>query len=292
MFRRKDGILVPDVDPLFRIIPLIMKERSDAQVYYTYDIPITAIEEYIDKKREEGVNTSYLHVIYAAMIRTVAKREKLNRFVMSGRVYKRNDIIFTMTAKKSLSDDAPETNLKIKFRGNETVDEVRDILNKEIDNFKTKDDLNKQDRFIELLTNMPFWVFRLGVNILKKMDKWNILPQKVLDLSPFHATGYITNVGSIGLDSIYHHIYNFGTVGIFIAMGKKRKTYIYEDEMLKEEKAISFSFVLDERICDGYYFANSIRVFNKYLKNPYLLDEVEDLSEDVEEIIEQVAPKD
>ena len=72
-------------------------------------------------------------------------------------------------------------------------------------------------------------------------------------------------------------------------MGKRKKTYIYEDENLKEERAISFSFVLDERICDGYYFANSVRLFNRYLKNPELLDIKEDL-EDVEDIVEQVAP--
>ena len=291
MFRRKDGVLVPDIDPLFKIIPLIMKERSDAQVYYTYDIPIKEMEEYIDKKKEEGITVSYLHIIYTAIIRTLAKREKLNRFVMSGRVYKRNDIILNMVAKKSLSDDAPETNIKIKFKGDETIEEVRDMLNKEIEHFKTQDDLNKTDRLIEFLVDLPFWIFKLGVNFLMKLDEWNLLPKAIIEISPFHSTGFITNVGSIGIDSIYHHIYNFGTVGIFLAMGKKKKTYIYENEELKEEKVISFSFVLDERICDGYYFANSVRIFNKYLKNPYLLDEKEDLSEDVVDILEQVAPE-
>lgn len=292
MFRRKDGVLVPDVDPLFRIIPIIMKERSDAQIFYTYDIPITNIEAYIERKKAEGINVSYLHIVYAAMVRTIAKREKLNRFVMSGRVYKRNDIILTMTAKKSLSDEAPETNLKIKFRGDETVEEVREVLNKEIESFKVKDDINNQDRFVEMVANMPFWLFKLGVKTLMKMDKWNILPKSIIELSPFHSSGFITNVGSIGIDSIYHHIYNFGTVGIFVAMGKKKKTYIFDDNELKEEKAISFSFVLDERICDGYYFASSIRVFNKYLKNPDLLDVKEDFKEEVEDLLEQVAPED
>ena len=291
MFRRKDGTLVPNVDPLFRIIPIIMKERSDAQIFYSYDIPIKALEEYIEEKRKENINISYLHIVYAAIIRTIAKREKLNRFVMNGRVYKRNDIILTMTAKKSLSDDAPETNLKIKFKGNETVEEVKDLLNKEIENFKVKDNLNEQDKFVDIVGGLPFWLFKLGVNTLMRMDKWNMLPKPILDLSPFHSSAYVTNVGSIGVDSIYHHIYNFGTVGIFLAMGKKKKTLIYEDDVLKEEKAISFSFVLDERICDGYYFANSIRMFNKYLKNPHLLDKNEDIEENVEDILEQVAPK-
>lgn len=289
MFKRKDGVLVHEVDPLFRVIPLIMKERSDAQVFYNYDVPIASIEEYIEKQREKGVRISYLHVVYAAMVRTIAKREKLNRFIMSGRVYKRNDIILTMMAKKSLSDDAPETSLKIKFEGNETIEEVKKILDREIDNFKVKEESNEQDKFVSMAAGIPFWLFKIGVNTLIRLDKWNLLPQSIIDFSPFHSSGFITNVGSIGLDSIFHHIYNFGTVGIFVAMGKRKKTYIYEDENLKEERAISFSFVLDERICDGYYFANSVRLFNRYLKNPELLDVKEDL-EDVEDIVEQVAP--
>ena len=292
MFRRKDGVLVPDVDPLFKIVPLIMKERSDAQVYYSYDIPISNMETYIDEKRKQGINVSYLHIVYAAMVRTIAKRQRLNRFVMSGRLYKRNEISLSLVAKKNLSDEAAETTLKIKFKGDETIEEVRDMLNKEIEHFKTQDDLNKTDRLIEFLVDLPFWIFKLGVNFLMKLDKWNLMPKAIIDISPFHATGFITNVGSIGLDSIYHHIYNFGTIGIFVAMGKKKKTYFYEDEELKEERVISFSFVLDERICDGYYFSNSVRLFNKYLKNPYLLEEKEDLSLEVEDILEQVAPED
>lgn len=292
MFKRKDGILAQDVAPLFRVIPLIMKERSDSQVFYNYDIPISPIEAYIDRKKENGIRVSYLHVVYTAMVRTLAKRERLNRFIMSGRAYQRNDIVLTMMAKKNLSDAAEQTSLKIKFKGNETVEEVKDALNKKIDDFKEKDKKNEQDRFVETLMDTPFWLIKLAVHSLMRLDKWNLLPQTIIELSPFHSSGFITNMGSIGLDSIFHHIYNFGTVGLFIAMGKKKKAYIYEDEMLKEEKTISFSFVLDERICDGYYFAHSMRLFNKYLKNPDLLDIKEDLSKNVEDILEQVAPED
>ena len=55
-------------------------------------------------------------------------------------------------------------------------------------------------------------------------------------------------------------------------MGKKKKSYLYEDDELKTEKTISLSWVADERICDGYYYANCIKQFNKYLKKPELLE--------------------
>lgn len=59
---------------------------------------------------------------------------------------------------------------------------------------------------------------------------------------------------------------------MFFAMGKKKKSYILEDDELKQEKCITFAFVGDERICDGYYYASSFRSLMKYLKKPELLE--------------------
>ena len=109
--------------------------------------------------------------------------------------------------------------------------------------------------------------------MLKHLDKKGRLPKSIIEASPFHTSAFITNVGSIGIDSIYHHIYNFGTTSLFFAMGKKKKDYIYEDEELKQEKVISVAFVGDERICDGYYFANTFRQMERFWRKPELLEE-------------------
>lgn len=103
------------------------------------------------------------------------------------------------------------------------------------------------------------------------LDNGGLLPKSIINASPFHTSAFLTNVASLGIDSIYHHLYNFGTTGIFIAMGKRKKLHIWW-WYNKEEKCISFSIVCDERICDGYYFANSVKLFKKYLKKPELLE--------------------
>lgn len=272
MFKRKDGKLIQCEDPAFRIIPLLMKERNDSEVFFGTDIPIEKIDTYLKEKQEKGIKLSYMHIIYSALIRTINEREKLNRFIMSGKLYQRNDIYITMTIKKSLSDDGDETNVKLKFRGDETPEKVKEILQKKIDEYKKENEENNQDKFVKAFSKTPHFVLKSLTNILMRMDKWNLMPKKIIDLSPFHASAYITNVGSIGLDAVYHHIYNFGTVGLFVAMGKKKKSYIFEDENLKEEKTISLSLVVDERICDGYYYATSLKLFQRYVQNPELLD--------------------
>jgi pyruvate/2-oxoglutarate dehydrogenase complex dihydrolipoamide acyltransferase (E2) component len=110
------------------------------------------------------------------------------------------------------------------------------------------------------------------VNTLISMDKHGIMPKSAINASPFHTSAFLTNVGSLGIDAIYHHIYDFGTTGLFLAMGKKRKSYVYEDDSIQEAKTISVAWVADERICDGFYYANAIKLFTKYMKKPELLE--------------------
>ena len=95
------------------------------------------------------------------------------------------------------------------------------------------------------------------------LDKHGMLSRKIIDASPFHTSVFLTNVGSLGIDSIYHHIYNFGTTSMFFSMGKKKKSYIYEDD-------------------DGYYYASSFKLLSKYLKKPELLEkEIEEKEENM-----------
>ena len=131
---------------------------------------------------------------------------------------------------------------------------------------------NETDKLAKILSLTPNWLLKFLVNSIMFLDNGGLLPKSIINASPFHTSAFLTNVASLGIDSIYHHLYNFGTTGIFIAMGKKKKSYIYDDDIIKEEKCISFSIVCDERICDGYYFANSVKLFKKYLKKPELLE--------------------
>ncbi len=269
---RSDGKKVKNVSLLFRIIPHIMKTRNDSQVYFRQDVPIKFMDVYINKKAQEGVKISYMHIIYAAIIRTIYERPWLNRFVMDGRTYDRNDIFVSLTIKKSLEDNAPETVIKLKFTGKETILDIKEKLENAIVENKDIKTKNNMDKLVYELGKTPNIILKLVVGIFKLLDKYGLLPKKIIELSPFHTSAFLTNVGSLGIDAIYHHLYNFGTTSLFFAMGKKKKDFIHEDEEIIEEKCISIAFVGDERICDGYYYASSFKLFNKYIKKPELLE--------------------
>lgn len=279
---RSDGRKIKTLPAFFKVIPSVMLERNDSQVLYKQDIPIKYLDEYIDNKAKDGIKIAYMHIIYAAIVRVIAERPRLNRFVMNGTTYARNKIYVSLAIKKNLTDDGVETTTKIEYQGTETIFDIKQKLDATIEQNKEVEANNETDKLAKTLGLIPTGLIRVAVKFLKFLDRHGLLPKAVIKASPFHTSVFLTNVGSLGIDTIYHHLYNFGTTSMFFSMGKKKKSFIYEDEEIKEEKCITLAFVGDERICDGFYYANSFKSLFRYLKKPELLETAPDYKQDVE----------
>lgn len=279
---RSDGRKIKTLPAFFKVIPSVMLERNDSQVLYKQDIPIKYLDEYIDNKAKDGIKIAYMHIIYAAIVRVIAERPRLNRFVMNGTTYARNKIYVSLAIKKNLTDDGVETTTKIEYQGTETIFDIKQKLDAIIEQNKEVEANNETDKLAKTLGLIPTGLIRVAVKFLKFLDRHGLLPKAIIKASPFHTSVFLTNVGSLGIDTIYHHLYNFGTTSMFFSMGKKKKSFIYEDEEIKEEKCITLTFVGDERICDGFYYANSFKSLFRYLKKPELLETAPDYKQDVE----------
>jgi hypothetical protein len=221
----------------------------------------------------------------AAMVRLYAQRPAMNRFVMNGRLYANEDITICMAVKKSLRDTEVDTDIKLHFTGHENITEIRDRLYKEIYANKGSDTSNGQDDVMSAITSVPHFLIKLVVNVLRLLDRWNLVPKALIEVSPFHCSGFITHMKSLGIPSVYHHIYDFGTVGQFIAMGKEEYKPVVNKRTknLEVAKMMNIKIVADERICDGLYYAKSFRLFRRIMENPWLLDErLEEVKKDVE----------
>lgn len=215
-FKRKDGKIDKSADIFERIMPIIMKERNDALVYMKKEVVLDGMNEYIRKKKESGIDISHMEIIFTALARVLKEKPKINRFVISGEMYKRNDIEIAVVVKPKLEEDVKESVAKFKFSGDENIEKVSKIIKEEVTKIRNNTNNNTED-FVDKLKNIPTIVLKIAINILMFLDKINLLPKRIIDISPFHSSVFVTNVGSIGLDAIYHHIYNFGTVrNIFI----------------------------------------------------------------------------
>ena len=278
---RSDGRKLKTVPPFFRVIPCVMLERNDAQVYFKQDIKLKELDEYIDRKAKEGIKLSYMNIIYAAIVKIIAERPYLNRFAMNGSLYARNQIFVSLAIKKSFADEGQETTIKLPFTGTENIFEIKEKLDNAIEKNKDYSTSNNTDALAKTFSIVPNGFIRATFKLLKFLDKHGAVPKAIISASPFHTSVFLTNVGSLGIDSIYHHLYNFGTTSLFFAMGKKKKSYIYDDDEMHEEKCITIAFVGDERICDGYYYSTSFKQLSKYLKKPELLEQPGVVKEDI-----------
>ena len=112
----------------------------------------------------------------------------------------------------------------------------------------------------------------MGVGLFKLLDRYGLLPKSLIDASPFHASLVFTNLASIRTNHIFHHLYEFGTSSVFIALGNMREVARRTRDGISFERCLPMGVVTDERICSGSYFARAFRRFRQYLLDPSLLE--------------------
>ncbi len=273
---RSDGKKIKTIDPLMKMTPHIMPERNDAQVMALYEIDCKGMDEYIFEKRHNGnIRFTYMDILIASMTRVLALRPRLNRFIMNSRIYKRNNIQISVAVKKALKDSADETTIKLTFTGKENIFEVKEIIDREVQANTKQSAYNETDKTAKMLTNIPNFFIKFAVWFLKWLDKHGMLPKSLINASPFHTSLFLTNMKSIKMDYVYHHIYNFGTTSIFISMGKEKYQPVVvnaEEGRIEAVKIMKAGMVIDERICDGLYNSLSLREFVKLMENPSALE--------------------
>ncbi len=267
---RADGKRLKKIDPMYTVAAHIMNKRYDAMNMITIDIPLDSIQEYLNKKRSEGVNISHMALLIAAYLRVVGEFPELNRFFVNKRPYARNEFCVSMVVLKA-GQHGHGTMAKMYFDLHETITEVNDIINKFVEENRNTPDNNGTEKMIKFLLSVP-GVLTIGVSLFKWMDKHGLLPKKIIDASPFHNSLCISNLASIRTNHIYHHIYEFGTSSVFIVMGNTREVPKRKGGEIVFEKCMPLGVVMDERIASGTYFAMAFRRLRHYLRNPELLE--------------------
>lgn len=271
--KRSDGTRIRDLDPFVRMVPYIMERRSDATNYGKRTFATEPIDHYIHKVNGEGHKFSYLHVFVAACVRVLAERPQLNRFIINGRYYQRKSIGISMAVKRSFREDGEETTVKFEFQGHETIFEIAETIDRVIAEAIAGSGSTDQDELIGKLLSLPGFLPKLLIKFMKWLDQVNLLPESIIKISPFHTSLFFTYLKSIKTDYIYHHLYDFGTTGIFMALGLAKKIPVVQDDEVVVKNCVEVGVSTDERLCDGLYLARALRLFEKYLADPHLLEE-------------------
>ena len=273
---RNDGRRLRKLSPIFAVSPYLMKTRNTSQNFIEDHIEITEMEKYIVAKRKAGLkNFGILHVLLAAYVRACARYPGLNRFIAGQKIFTRDrEIEINMTIKKEMSTDSPDTVIKVTFDPADTSDVVYQRFNAKVQEVKNAPLDTGFDKLAGAFNLIPGLLLKFFVFLLQTMDYFGLLPRFLTKLSPFHGSLYITSMASLGIPPIYHHLYDFGNVPVFISFGKKRRVHeMKKDGTVVLKKYIDCNFVTDERIVDGFYFASCMRYLHNLLGDPWQLDQ-------------------
>ena len=184
-----------------------------------------------------------------------------------------------MTIKKEMSLESADTCIKFYMMPGDTAETIYKSFNKLVEENKATAENGESDfdKTARIMTYMPRLLFRFAVATLRTMDYFGLLPRFLTHISPFHGSLAITSMGSLGIPPIYHHLYDFGNIPMFISYGAKRRvTELDRNGEPVTKKYIDTTIVTDERVCDGYYFASSLKIMKDIFKNPDQLDTLPD----------------
>ena len=273
---RCDGTRVRHEDPMYYLIPYFLTKRYDAMNMITIDIPEAPMRAYMNARRREGKSVSHLALVLTAYLHTVEKYPALNRFVVGRKIYEHNDFTVSMVVLKPGTDS--DTMSKIHLSFDDDVFDVQRKISEYIEQNRQLGDANGLDSLMRKLVKLS-GLLSFVTGMLRLGDRLGLLPRALIDVSPFHASLLITNLASIRTNHIYHHVYQFGTTSISIAMGNMREVPRKSRDGYVFERCIPMGIVMDERIANGHYFAQAFMQVKKYLSNPELLERQNLLSE-------------
>ena len=267
---RPDGTLAKVGDSNYFLFPHVLKYRYDAQNMITVDIPVEPMKQYMNEKRKEGKSISYRGLIMAAYTRAAAKYPLLNRFVVNEKIYDRNCFCASMVVLRP----GANTDVFSKVYFDPENDTVFDIQKKIEDYVEASREATSEtglDKIVNFIVKRG-GLAKFFVNLLLWADKHGLLPKAIIDALPFHTSFLITNLASIRTNHIYHHLYEFGTTSVGIAMGNMRDVPHQTKNGIELERCIPLGVVMDERICSGHYFANVFAYVTRMLADPHRME--------------------
>ncbi len=251
-------------------MPLLMRRRGDATVYFEQHIDAGPALAYLERKNADtsGTRLTLQHVLMHAIVQTIGERPRLNRFTMGGRLYQRRGIFISFSAKKAMSDDAPVFVVKKRLEPGTSVAEIAEHTRVGVGEGRS-DKPTHVDRELSFFLKFPMFILSPGVRLLMWLDTHNLLPFAFFKDDPLYASVFIANLGSIRLDAAFHHNYEYGNIPIFVTIGQTKDVpFVKPDGSLGVRKELLLRWTLDERIEDGLYCARALELVRERMENP------------------------
>ena len=282
---RFDAKYLKDIDAMHFIMPFMYPNRCDNETFFSFQIDLTNLNEYIKKKNADNPDYKYnmFQCIITATLKTVTLRSKLNLFIHDRKMYRRNEISTAFTVKQEFSDNGGEVLAFIHSKPEWNIDDVHNEIKRQLLKLKKKEYRDESSGFMDKFNSIPKFISRPALRFVCWLEKHSLIPRALIETDPYHSSIVFANLGSIGLPEGYHHLTNWGTTSIFVVIGKSGRMPFFENDQVVFKDGVRLNFTIDERIADGYYFSKSIAMLKLFLENPEYLEQPlnEKLSDEV-----------
>ena len=271
--RRSDGRRVKDVKFIQAFEPFVIRTRTEAQVYIKTEMEIDGTLAYLERLNAgREIPITFFQAFLAAGVRMMAKYPELNRFISGRRIFQRKDIVFSFGVKKAMTEDAFLTIAKVVFAPDDNFISAAESVGRAI-GARRKDGFSSEEKGMMIILRMPrlltIPLMRAGV----WLDRAGLYPKALMVTDPLFASVFFANLGSLGMGAAYHHLYNWGNVSMFIALGEIRKSPVPNgDGHSAFRNVVDVTFTIDRRITDGFTIARALREFAECIRNPEKLE--------------------
>ena len=269
LFRRWDGDPVKGLSTLRRMMPYVLKTRNESVVYHEQIVDLSRTLPFVEAwNATHTPRISVFHVVLAAFGRVLAARPGLNRFVSGGRIYQRRDVTLSFAAKQRFSDDSPIRTVKVAMPEGEAFEATVARLHAAVG--EGRSDVERPvDKEVRLALILPGFLLRAALGLLRTLDRWNLMPAAMARGDPMFASLFAANLGSVGIDRVWHHLFEYGTVSLFAVVGEATKRVVPgPDGTPVVRDTLSVRYTFDERINDGFYCASSLGLVRELVEDP------------------------
>ena len=259
---------------MHRLEPFVFQTRNESVIYFREKIDITHTLAFLKEKNSIGLSgkLTLFHVLLAAMVRTAALKPGLNRFIAGKRIYQRNQMQISYLVKQEKIERTRMLAVKETFHPEDTLEKIAGKVQASIQRARLESSADSES-LIKTFSKMPGWLISFIVALLRWLDNFGLVPESITHSDPFYASAFVANIGSLGVNAPYHHLYEWGTVSLFVAMGKYTDEYVLNSEGKPVKKTlVEVTFTVDERIADGFYLAQALLTFKHLMEHPEELE--------------------
>jgi hypothetical protein len=129
-------------------------------------------------------------------------------------------------------------------------------------------EISPSDAEAALILKLPGLLRRLVLALGRFGDAFGLLPASMIEGDPMYASVFFANLASIGLDPVYHHLYEYGSIGVFGVIGRPTTDPGSPTSGPDRRRTMALRWTFDERVEDGVVAGYALKRATQILEDP------------------------